>query len=172
MNRLLIGILTSLIFLFIGIFSSIKGIWLIVNYDNPYLFGFLFGGLGLLIGIVVYFRIFIAKKNKRFIDELPALMCLSIGFVGLSLLISPYLNQNTSKLELCENYSVIRKNKNVSTSSRNPKIYSLYVSSKSNSYRLITNAEFWDKTQLNDNVEICLYKSKIGFDFIKLKDNK
>lgn len=166
---LLIGILTTLIFLFVGIFSSIKGVWSIVNYNNPYLFGLIFGGFGLLIGIITYYKIFIANTNKRFADEFPALMCFSIGFIGISLLISSYLNQKTSELERCESYRVIRKDKNVSTSSRNPKIYSLYFSINNNSYRLITSAGYWEQTEISDKVEICFYKSKIGFDFVKLK---
>ena len=171
-KRLILGIAFTLTFLFIGIISGINGVWMIVNYKHPYLFGFIFGGIGLLIGIMTYYKFFVSGKSQRFLNEFPALLCLSIGFIGLNLSISPRLNTLISKGEKCEFYNVIDKEKNVTTSSRNPKIYSLYITENQKPYRLICSPDYWNNVEVGTNIKVCFFSSEIGFDYVELADDK
>ncbi|MBW8323663.1 MAG: hypothetical protein K0M50_02755 [Prolixibacteraceae bacterium] len=170
--RQIIIIATALIlFMFGGIFAGISGVWKMVNYHHPYLFGFIFGGIGWIFGLFTYYKLFIAHKAKNLFDEFPALLCISIGFIGLFLFLSPVLNQELSVNKKCDNYIVIQKDKNVS-SARNPKIFSLYVKINDKSYRLICSSDYWNNVSIGQSIDICLHKSNLGFDFFSLKDDK
>lgn len=82
------------VLLFGGMFAAIVAIYNFKNYDNPYLFGFTFGTIGLLTGL------FIAKKIKSKIlisqqmqqNYFQLTMYVAIGFIGLALLLGQKSN--------------------------------------------------------------------------------
>jgi len=157
----------------IGIITAVVGINMIENYYHPYWFSIIFGGLGLIVGFLI------AKRFKPYIAVNPqiksnygmAILYISTGFLGLFLLFGSLLNQRLSKIDKCENYVVINKYRTESHY-RQPEINSLIVNIDGESQRLICSRDYWFRTSIGQNINLCLHKSKLGFDFITLTNDK
>lgn len=166
-------VIAMILSMFIGIFASIVGIDKIENYEHPYWFGLISGGIGLLIGILI------AKKAKPYIAVNPrikndfgiAIMFISTGFIGVSLLTGSIINKGLSEIETRDNFLVINKHRQEARF-RSPEINSLFVNISGDSHRLICNPYYWDNTRIGQSIELCVYKSKLGFDFIEITDEK
>ena len=166
-------VILSLFSLFGGIIASIIGINKIENYYHPYWFGLLFGGLGFAIGIWIAFKLkpIIAVNKRLKKDYFLPIMTFSIGFFGLFMMTGAFLNQNLSKIEKCDNFPVIEKYRQEYHYSQ-PEINSLVANINGESHRIICSRDYWFKTSIGTNVELCLYRSKLGFGFITLTDDK
>jgi hypothetical protein len=159
--------------MFIGIFTIIVGIDKIENYEHPYWFGLISGGIGLLIGILI------AKKAKPYIAVNPrmknnfglVIMYISTGFIGISLLTGSIINKGLSEIETRDNFLVINKHRR-EAHFRTPEINSLFVNISGDSHRLICKPYYWDNTRIGQSIELCIYKSKLGFDFIEITNEK
>lgn len=167
-----IAILT-LMSIFGGIFTSIIGISNIQNYHHPYWFGFIFGGPGLILGIWIALRLkpIIAVNQRLKNDYYLPTMFLSIGFFGLFLMTGSFLNQSLSNVDMCNNFPVINKYRQESRF-RQPEINSLVVDINGKSHRLICSLDYWYMTSVGDHIDLCLHKSKLGFGFLTVTNDK
>lgn len=159
--------------IFIGIFTSIVGINKIQNNNHPYWFGFIFGGIGLTIGIWTALKLkpLIAVNQRLKNDYFLPIMYISIGCFGLFLMTGSFLNQSLSKIDKCDKYQVINKYRQESRF-RQPELNSLVVNIEGESYRLICSQDYWFRTSIGQSIDLCLHKSMLGFDYISLTDDK
>jgi hypothetical protein len=166
-------VISMILTMFIGIITAVIGIKNIENYFHPYWFSIIFGGLGLVVGI------FMAKRFKPYIAVNPkikskygmTILNISTGFLGVFLLLGSVINHKLSKIDKCENYIVINKYRTES-GYHQPEINSLIVNIDGESQRLICNRDYWFKTSIGQSIDLCIYKSKLGFDFISMKYDK
>jgi hypothetical protein len=163
-----------LIFSFIGgIITATIGIFRIENYYRPYYFGFIFGGLGLLVGIVTAIKAkpFIAVNYSIRNDYFSVITHISVGFIGLFLLTGTYLNENLSHFNRRDNFEVInkyRREKRFRVSEKN----TLIVNLNGKPFRIVCRHNYWDNVNIGQKIELCFYKSSIGFDYIVIENGK
>lgn len=156
-----------------GIFTSVIGICKIENYFHPYWFGLIFGGIGLLFGLVVSNKVkpYIAI-NQRIKSEFGmTIMYISSGFIGVFLMSGALLNQSFSSIEKCDKFYVINKYRQESRF-RMPEINSLVVNINGESYRIICSRDYWYRASIGQNIDLCLHNSVLGFDFVSVKNDK
>lgn len=159
--------------IFIGIFGAIVGIDKIRNYYHPYIFGLIFGGIGVVLGI------WFAKKVKRHIAVNPqtkqnyiaVILFIATGFFGVFLMTGSFINQGLSKIDKCDRYQVINKFRKESRF-RQPEVNSLIVDLNGKSFRLICSRDYWFRTSIGQEIDLCLHNSKLGFDFISITNDK
>lgn len=166
-------VLMTFISVFGGIITTVIGINKIENYYHPYLFGLTFGGLGLIIGL------WIAKKLKPIIAVnqrmkkdyyLPTLF-ISIGFFGLFLMSASIMNQKISKVDFRDSFIVENKYRQEYRYMQ-PEINSIVVQMNGGSRRLVCSYDFWIRTSIGQTVDLTNYESRLGFDFIKISNDK
>lgn len=159
--------------IFGGIFTSIVGINNIQNYDHPCWFGFVFGGSGLSVGIWTALRLkpIIAVNQRMKNDYFIPIMFLSIGLFGLFLMTGSFLNQGLSYIDKCDSFPVIDKYRQESRY-RQTEINSLIVDINVKSNRIICSRDYWYMTSVGDKIDLCLHKSKLGFGFITVTNDK
>jgi hypothetical protein len=166
-------VIVNILSVFVGLLTAVIGIKKIVNYYHPYWFGFIFGSIGLVLGIMTALKLkpYIAVNQKIKNDYGLAIMYISTGFIGIILLTGSIINKGLSKVEHRDNFRVINKYRQESRT-RSPEINSLFVNINGNSHRLICRPDYWDKIQIGQSIDLSLYKSKLGFDFIEISDKK
>lgn len=159
--------------IFIGMFGAVIGIDKIKNYFHPYLFGLIFGGIGVIIGI------WFAKKVKRYIAVNPqtkqnyvaVILFIATGFFGVSLMLGSFLNQGLSEIDKCNRYQVINKYRQESRF-RQPEVNSLVVDLNGKQIRLVCSRDYWFRTSNGQKIDLCLHSSKLGFDFISITNDE
>ncbi len=156
-----------------GILTAVIGINKIQNYYHPYWFGLIFGGVGLVIGIWTAIKIkpIIAVNNRLKNDYFLPIMYISSGFFGLFLMTGSFLNQSLSTIDKRDNFPVIDKYRQES-GYRQPEINSLVVNINGESHTLTCSYDYWYKTSVGDRINLCLHRSKLGFDFITVTNDK
>jgi hypothetical protein len=169
-KAILIGV-SAMLFLFAGIWISVFGTIIIQNYDSPYLFTFIFGGTGLLLGVVLahtlkttYLRYMPRRNGFTFFT-----MCIAVGFFGLMLWTGALTNGHLAAIGNCGRYVLTNKYQ-TGNFYRSPKIFYLIVEINEQDNRLISNGIYWDKVAVGGKIGICKFKSRIGFDYQKLMD--
>jgi hypothetical protein len=166
-------VLLIILSVFGGIFTAIVGINNIKNYYNPYLFGLIFGGLGLIIGIWIAMKLKpIIAVNKRIRNDyfLP-IMFFSIGLFGLFLMIGSFLNKGLSNIDNCDKFQIVNKYRQEYRYLR-PEINSIVVSINGDSKRLVCSYRYWIRASISQNIDLCIHESKLGFDFITVTNDK
>ena len=166
-------LILTIIAIFVGILTSVIGIVRIQNYYHPYWFGLIFGGLGLLVGYWTALKLkpIIAVNQKLKNDYYLPITYFSIGFFGLFLLTGSFLNQSLSSIDKCDSFPVIDKFRKESRF-RQPEINSLVVNIYGESHRVICSREYWFRTFVGQSINLCLYKSKLGFDHLTVTNDK
>ncbi len=165
-------VIAVILSIFIGMFGAIVGIDKIRNYYHPYIFGLIFGGIGVIVGI------WFAKKVKRHIavnhhtrqNYVVVILFIATGFFGFSLMLGSFINQGLSEIDKCDIYQVINKYRQESRF-RQPEINSLVVDLNGKSFRLICSHDYWFSTSNGQEIELCLHSSKLGFDFISITND-
>jgi hypothetical protein len=158
----------SFVSLFGGMLAAIVAIENFKNYNSPYLFGFVFGSIGLIIGILVASKlkskIIISSAMRR--DYSLFTILISTGFIGLSVLLAQITNSNFSNEERCDNFKVVEK---FVTKGGYKRIESniLVIEIDDELHRLITNPSSWQNVTVGEKVNLCLYKGILGFEFVK-----
>lgn len=155
--------------LFSGMFASIVSISKFENYFSPYLFGFTFGILGFIIGI------YIAKRIKPHVILNPIMRSnyiqltgmFSVGFIGCCMLLGFYLNNSTSTIEKCDNFDVVDKIYRKG-GFRRVELNILVVNVDGENHRILCNPNYWQTISVGQQINVCVYKSKIGFDYLTL----
>lgn len=164
-------VIVNILSVFVGLLTAVIGITKIVNYYHPYWFGLIFGSIGLVLGIMTalklkpYITVYQKVKNEFGL----VVMYISTGFIGIILLTGSIINKGLSNVENRDNYAVINKYRQEGRA-RSPEINSLFVNINRNSHRLICRHDYWDKIQTGQSIDLTLYKSKLGFDFIEISD--
>ena len=163
----------TLVSVFGGMFAAIVAIDNFRNYDTPYLFGLTFGFVGLLTGLYVATKIKSSIILNQTMKQNYSLLKLyfSFGFIGAAMLIGQYANHATSIKATCQNYTVVDKifrKEGYKTVELN--ILVIDVDGTKKTYD--TNRSYWKSVSIGDQINVCLYKSKIGFDFIELPNEK
>jgi len=156
-----------------GLLTAVIGINKIQNYYHPYWFGLIFGGVGLVIGIWTAIKIkpIIAVNNRLKSDYYLQIMYISVGFIGLFLMTGSFLNQSLSIIDKCDNFPVTDKYRQESRY-RQPEINSLIVNINGEAHRLICSQDYWYMTSVGDHINLCLHRSKLGFGFITVTNDK
>jgi hypothetical protein len=160
-----------ILFLVIGIFSGLYGVDKIKNYYHPYAFFFIVSILGFLIGYFIseLIKPFL-KLNKKLLSQfaLPKAFII-FGMLGIMMAICSNLNNNYSNIDFCGNYILIHKEYKPYRY-RHPGANYLFVNIKGKTERLRCNFSYWEKKATGEKIYICIYKSKIGFDYMQLMD--
>ncbi|MDP4210936.1 MAG: hypothetical protein Q8928_19190 [Bacteroidota bacterium] len=164
--------ISVLLSVFVGIFTSIIGIHKIVNYYNPYLFVFISGGVGLCLGIYSSIKLkpYIAVNKRMRKDYWLPPVFISTGFIGVFILGGSYLNQRLSTIDKCDRFAVIDKYRK-EAHFRSPEINTLVVDINGDSQRLICNFNYWDSIAIGQQIDLCLYKSSLGFNYISVTND-
>jgi hypothetical protein len=166
-------VIMILLSVFGGIITAVIGINKIENYYQPYLFGLIFGGLGLFVGLLAARKLKpIIAVNQRIKNEyyLPTLY-ISIGFFGLFLMSASIINLKSSKVNYRDNFIVVNKYRQEYRYMQ-PEINSIVVQMNGNSHRLVCSYDFWVRTSVGQTVNLTNYKSRLGFDFIEISNDK
>jgi len=166
-------IIMTFISVFGGIITAIIGINKIENYYHPYLFGLIFGGLGLVVGLFTARKLkpIIAVNQRMKNDYYLPTSFISIGFFGLFLMSASIFNHKLSEIEYNKNFLVVNKYRQEYRYMQ-PEINSIVVKMNGDTRRLVSSYEFWIRTSIGQTINLCSYKSKLGFDFIKISDDK
>ena len=165
-----------IISIIIGFITSVIAITKFENYIQPYLFGFTFGGIGLLIGLFVFQKYAPPFKKinprARIEDIIFVAIFFSFGFIGSCMFLVQYLNHSTSKLEKCDNFTVVdkfyRKGKG-----RMRELNYLYINIDGQIQKMSCRRHtYWETISIGQRISVCVYNSKIGFDYLELPDEK
>jgi len=164
-----IGITLSV---FIGIFTAVVGINNIENYREPYLFGGIFGGIGLVLGVLTALKLkpYVVVNKKLQNDYMVPIMFISAGFIGVFILIGSLLNQKLSNFESYDHYTVTDKYRQESHY-RTPEINTLVINVKGETEKIVCSYSYWRRTATGDKINLSVYKSKLGFDYFELTDD-
>ena len=160
------GIFVSLIG---GILAAVFAIWNFQNYNSPYLFGFVFGTIGLLAGLFFANKlkttIIINQKMQQNYYQLT--IYIATGFIGIVMLLGQQANTLLSTKEKCDNYlitdKVFRKG-----GYRRADLNILVINVEGVAHRIITNPNYWQTVSVGQQINACIYSSIIGFDYLTL----
>jgi len=152
-----------------GTMTTVIGIDRIENYYEPYIFGIVFGGPGLALGILI------ALKSKPYINEnndyINLFLSILIFLFGIFLFTGSLINEKVSKIENSDHYVVTNKYRQKS-GYRTPEINSLIIDVNGFPHRLICSYSYWKKINTGQTINLNFYTSKLGFDYMKLPDEK
>jgi dipeptide/tripeptide permease len=156
-----------------GIFASVVGISEIENYYHPYVFGFICGGFGIIVGLIVanYMKPIIAVNHKIKSNYGMTKMYISVGFIGLFLLLGTTINRNLSHLDQHVSCIITDKYRQESRF-RSPEINSLVVNINGDTKRLVCSRKYWFRTRVGQRIGLSLYESSIGFNYIEIANDK
>lgn len=158
-------------FFFFGVYTTTIAIINIENYNDFLLFLILFGALGTIIGIITSKKIksYIVSNDRMDDNYFNIIILIVMGFIGITLLTSQMLNSNFSTLEKYENAIILEKihyDGGYKKVERN--ILILNIDGKMT--KILCKKNYWQKKHVGDFSKICIYKSPIGFDYIKIVD--
>jgi uncharacterized protein YacL len=170
-NRLkkVIVVIGILVTLFGGMLAAIVAIDNFKNYESPYLFGFVFGTIGLLIGLLIAIKL----KQKIIINRqmqqnyYKAIMFIATGFMGMFMLLGQQANTIFSTKEKCDNYFVVDKIFRKS-GHKQREINIIVINIDGVLHKINTNHNYWQTVPVGQQIMTCIYKSKIGFDYLSL----
>lgn len=166
-------VIALMLSIFVGIFTAIVGVAKIENYDHPYWFGLVFGGMGVILGSLTALKLkpYIAVNPRMRNDYFLPIMHISVGFLGIFLLTGSILNQSLSKVNECDSYIVVDKFRK-EAGFRSPEVNSLVVNINGNLHRLYCRYDNWHRVLIGKSINLCLYDSKLGFDFVEITGEK
>jgi len=172
-KKVVIITISIILAVFTGIFGFVIGMANIENYKHPYLFGLVLGFIGLLIGLLT------AKKIKRFItinhhisnNYYIITIYIVVGFIGSFIWIGSKINKSTSSIDYCDRFIVVDKIR-IEKRAKQPESNKLYIKVLNEKIPLLCHPDYWDKIQIGQQINVCLYKSIFGFNFMILEDDK
>ena len=68
-------------------------------------------------------------------------------------------------------YQVIDKHRKKG-GSRDPEINSIYFNIDGQTRRIVCKHKYWDNVRIGQRINVCIYESKINFDFISIDENE
>lgn len=156
-----------------GVFATVVSVYNIKNYYSPYLFSFIFGGFGLLVGLYVSSKIkpHILLNSTMRDNYYNVSIVFSIGFIGFIMFFGQLLNSRISNLYKCDEFTVVDKEFHKGGQRRIEQRV-LIVEIENEYQRIQCFNKIWDSIQIGQKVNVCIYESPIGFDYLTLKDKK
>lgn len=165
-------IITAIIVLLLGgIAAAIIAIRSFRNYFHPYLFGFACGFVGLLLGLYISNKL----KSKNFfspskgMNYFRTIMCITPGIIGITLLVGEYSNRYFATKK-CADYSIIEKTF-IKKGHKTPELNILIIDVEGNHRKIITSPEYFRSVYKGKKINACIYKGRIGFDFLTLTND-
>ena len=164
-----ITIVGLVVFSLWGIFASVLSIIKIQNYVHPYFFGLCLGIVGLVLGIFMSIRLkpYVCFNSKMYNEYVRIPVSIVSGFIGSLLFLGVTINQSLSQIEKCGYYKVVDKMYREGRS-RQPSIIKLYVEMDRKINTIHCNQKYWESVIIGQEIYICYYKSKLGFDYLLL----
>jgi hypothetical protein len=153
-----------------GLFIGVVGIAKIQNYDHPFSFAFIFGVTGFIAGV------FFARWVKPYAllsataDYAMATWMFAIGPAGIFILLGHGVNSSLSVTEGCERLVIADRMYNPGKGRVGP-TYTLFFNINNRRIAVDCSAQYWASVDHKNSAAVCIYKSKIGFDYIVLKDD-
>jgi len=171
-----LNLLIGIIFIISPIIGIILGVIAIVEFENyfsPYLFAATCGGFGLVTGYLISKKIkpFVTKLNKRIKDYSQLSVYLISGFIGLFLLIGVKMNFNFSRLEYSDTTIVINKTYKKGKF-RQAGYNKLFFKLNGELIDVRCHKKYWNSVNIGQKIKIEVYKSRLGFDYILLPNEK
>ena len=104
-------------------------------------------------------------------DYFNIILAISVGFIGTFMLLSQSINKSVSDLDKCDNYTIVAKQYREG-GFRRAELNIIKVDIDGEIYSLLCKHQYWTTLSIGQTVDICIYKSHIGFDYIELKEDK
>lgn len=152
-----------------GLYGFVTGLHNLENYYSPNKVGLFFGSVGFLVGGILSYRTVVMTKIENGIGVV--FLFITMGSIGISLMLSTYLNQRFSVVERCDRFQVVDKYQTISSGRQLGK-NRLYVDINGQYVMLDCSEEYCNKTSVGQFIDLCLYKSKLGFDFVTVTNDK
>jgi len=156
---------------FCGIACAVWATGDIENYVEPYKFSLIFGGLGVVLSLIVSSRLkpVIVRVNKHLKDYTQLKVFLAMGFLGIFLLIGVKVNSSNTSL---------KKTYETQITNKTEREYRFMLAGYNKLHFVINNRpveirchrKIWEKENIGETVSLDFYKSKIGFDYWKLNE--
>jgi hypothetical protein len=150
-------------------FTASFGLWGLDNYFQEAKFAIVFSLLGITSGIIFYYLILcplitglINYKDNNW--SLPTGFI--IGFLGISFGLGGYINKEYSTIIYCKDFKVERKAQGGGRHSS----YYIYVKVNNKLERLESKADYWNSISEKENINLCIRKGKLGYNFVKITD--
>ena len=115
----------------------------------------LLGGLVAAIKGINYFR---------------TIMCITPGIIGLTLLLGEYSNRQFAAKEKCADYSIVEKTF-IKKGHKTPELNILVTDVEGTHRKIITSPEYFRSVYKGKKINACIYKGRIGFDFLTLTND-
>ncbi|MDK2771161.1 MAG: hypothetical protein KYX68_02860 [Flavobacterium sp.] len=156
---------------FLGMLLAIISVDKFKNYDSPYIFAFTFLVLGLLVSFFVQKKIkpYLVLNEKMNVNYRNLNILFAIGIIGLSLFVGQFLNEKISRLEKCEQATVLKKVFKKG-GFRRPEKNILVINFNDGNYKYIVEKNKWNNINIGQKLEFCYYNSPIGFNYIEISD--
>jgi len=167
-NRATVYIICLLLLLIGGIYIAALTSIRIKNYQNPFRFILVFGTIGIILGYIIAIKLkpFIQNHKKKLTPYSIHKIFWILVFVPYFSFVGTIVNNNLSEVTHCNNYSVINKFRIKRI--RATEINQLVVDINDRLVKLYCSHNYFDNTQNGEAINLCFYKSKIGFNFIKV----
>ena len=162
------------VFIFWGIILAVLAVRNIRNYHEPYKFTIIIASLSILIGVVSTrtIRPFLKLNNIQANNFYLAHLYMTIGFFGTFMLIGHNVNSSLSTKTVCENYPLINKIITERKGRYGGNDHLLYLNISNKILEIETNSKYWKAVETGNEINICKYESRIGFDYLVLSDEK
>lgn len=158
---------------FYGIALAIWAVEDIENYVTPYKFSFFFGGIGVVLSYLISSKLkpIVLRVNKKVKDYSQLRLFFAMGFIGIFLLVGVKFNAFSSSLQGTFQSPLANKSERQGR----------YMQAGYNKLQFIINnrpveirchRKIWEKEKIGEMISLDFYKSKIGFDYWKLNENK
>jgi len=158
---------------FAGMFAAVASFGRHKNYAQPVFFSAVCIIIGLAVGYIIA-RLLKAHimLNKTMEQNYGNLVCMfSLGVAGLFLLLGQSLNTAIARKIACDAFRVNRMF-HTKSGYRRPVVNKMIVDIDGNPTILYCSYRFYNSVSNNQLVNVCIYKSPIGFDFFELTDDK
>ncbi|RVT73944.1 hypothetical protein EOD40_13580 [Flavobacterium sufflavum] len=158
--------------IFGGLISGIIGINDSENYLYPYIFRFTAGIIGFTAGIYFTYKVkkYVLLNSIMQSNYSNLSMMFSLAVAGNFLLVGSSLNYSTSELRNCDRYSVKEKIY-IKAGVKTPEENILIVDFNGGDQKLFCKHNFWNSIETNQKIMLCVYQSKIGFDYVRLPND-
>ena len=156
----------------VGLIAAIIAIGNFDNYYDPYLFGLISGSIGLIVGVIIAKKLkplFSVTRKLQF-EYGGAILMVSFGFIGFSMLLFEQLNQCISTVKECENYVVTDKYYLERKGRYSVSQILLYVDMNGKTEELRCTLPYWETIAIGKHIKVCKQTSAIGFDYLELPD--
>jgi hypothetical protein len=167
-QTLILGV-SIMLFFFLGMFAGIYGIEESKNYFHQTIFILIFGSIGLLFGLVLssFIKPYL-KLDKRQLNNFVGIkLFICAGFIGIMLATGNFINSRLSEIKTFGRLTVVNKTFREERF-RSPGANYLFVVIDGKTHRLKCDEDYWYNTKIGQTISLRIYKSKIGFDYIKM----